>query len=359
MTRSSRKESLREIGEDALIRRIAKLMRPPAEGAFPPVDWRKIRIEAGIGDDTAIVRPSPESPPLAITTDMLVEGVHFLASHPAEALGAKAVEANLSDLASAGAWPAWILVSLGAPGTTPAQWVEDLYRGMRRAMRPYGCLCIGGDCVRAEKLTINIVAGGNCDPQSRAPLRSRAKPGQSLYVTGTLGDSGAGLYLLQNPKKFRRLTVQQQRDSKKLIARHEKPTARVRAGIAIARLCKDAAMMDLSDGLATDLPRMARAAHCGFRIDTSALPLSQSLKRMASLLPHTPEAYALYGGEDYELVFATSVPPDAWMESVKMGAPGGRLRVTRIGEVAGGEEAQFLDSDGANVGGADKFFKHF
>ena len=387
--------SLHEIGENELVRRIAKWMAPraasspsalstpstPSTASTPSPKsplWAKHEVLVAIGDDTAIVRQSKGAPPLAITTDMLVEGTHFLPSQPPESLGKKAGNCNLSDLAAVGAWPAWVLVSVGAPGKTSAAWLEAFYRGLRSVLDPFGCLCVGGDCVRADRVTINIVAGGSCAPGAALPLRSRAKPGQDLYVTGTLGDSGAGLFLLRHPlqeKKLRTAGV----NTAVLIARHQEAVSRIHAGIAIARHCPDAAMMDLSDGLAADLPRMAQASGCGFEVSAAVLPLSAALRRFASLAGLSADLgrrdarpnssgrrdarptladFALFGGEDYELVFTTAAAPERWRDGVAHAAPGRPLRLTRIGRVVRGSGVRFLDAQGREIR-ANGSFEHF
>jgi thiamine-monophosphate kinase len=371
---------IRHIGEDDLIQRIAGWLAERRDGRRAVRSALRrlgMRVVVGIGDDAAVVSCGRGAPPLALTTDMLVEGVHFLADHPPEALGAKAAAANLSDLAAVGAWPAWILVSLGAPRQTPARWVEAFYRGMRSVMDLYGCFCIGGDCVRAKQLTVSIAAGGNCDPRSKIPLRSRAKPGQALYVTGTLGDAGAGLWLLRGGAARAGRPRPTERDRERLIARHQRPTPRVEAGAAIARACHDAAMMDLSDGLAADLPRMAQASGCGFDIDLSALPISAPLKRAAAGLPYSAESFALFGGEDYELLFTTALPPSKWFEAVshaaatqraaagqraasgRRAAAGRPLRITRISAARRGEGVRYLDRAGKVVEPRGPIFRHF
>jgi len=384
--------SLHEIGENELIRRIAQWMAPRAASSPSALStpstlstsstkrplWAKQDILVAIGDDTALVRQSKGAPPLAITTDMLVEGTHFLPSQPPESLGKKAGNCNLSDLAAVGAWPAWVLVSLGAPGKTPAAWVEAFYRGLRSVLDPFGCLCVGGDCVRAPQITINIVAGAYCAPDAAPPLRSRAKPGQDLYVTGTLGDSGAGLFLLRHPGKEKKLRAAGV-NTAALIARHQEGASRIHAGIAIARHCPDAAMMDLSDGLAADLPRMAEASGCGFEVSATVLPLSAALRRFTARAGLSADLgrrdarpnpsgrrdarptltdFALFGGEDYELVFTTAAAPERWHDGVAHAAPGRPLRLTRIGRVVRGSGVRFLDAQGREIRG-NRSFEHF
>lgn len=364
MTKKTPTPTLHTIGENALIASISRWLsaKPSATrkttSTPAPGPWAHMETITAIGDDTAIVRPSPQSPPLALTTDMLIEGVHFLPDHPPQLLGAKAVAANLSDLAAIGAWPAWILVSLGAPSITPVAWVEALYAGIREAMAPYGCLCIGGDCVRAERLTINIVAGGNCDPSTPIPLRSNAKPGQFVYVTGTLGDSGAGLQLLKKPLP---LPANLHRDRDFLIERHRQPTPRVEAGIAIAKACPDAAMMDLSDGLAADLPRMAQASRCGFKIHLPRLPISPTLKRLEQCLEQPAEVFAVRGGEDYELLFTTALPLQDLRKAIQGIIPRPPIRLTQIGAVFSSEKPaiQYVLAKGLSFPAPESSFTHY
>ena len=369
--------TLAQIGEDGLVRRIAQWARQrPASiplakriGRARPA-WAGMELVAGIGDDTAVVRPAPGAPPMAVTTDILIENVHFHPDHPPELLGAKAAAANLSDLAAVGAWPAWILVSFGASRRTSVEWVEALYRGVVGMIEPYGCLCIGGDCSRAERLTINVTAAGNCDPTSSLPFRNRARPGQVLYVTGTLGDSVAGLALLQGRLQTREEKTR--RDAARLIARHQSPTPRVEAGVAIARHCPDAAMIDLSDGLSVDLARIAEASGCGFDVRVAALPLSPALKRLAPRMGALPcsgdspaertaaQSFALCGGEDYELLFATARPAEEWIEKVSRAAGGRPLRITRIGVAVGAESGvRYLDRRRRPIEILGGGFEHF
>jgi thiamine-monophosphate kinase len=374
--------TLGALGENALVERIARWMSlKPGEGRQPDTQrppWASQKILASIGDDTAVIQLGGKAAPrLALTTDLLVEGTHFLSTHPARALGAKAVEVNLSDLAAAGAWPAWILVSLGAPANLSSVWIEALYAGMRDALTPYGCPCLGGDTVRSERLVLNIVAGGFLMPGVEAPLRNRAQMGQSLYVTGTLGDSLAGLQLLlqdteseasdlslnrTTPGKRGTESISElsPRDRAFLVRRHQCPQARVAVGGAIARLCPDAAMMDLSDGLACDLPRLARASRCGFEVSLTKLPLSPALRRYAAASPITPEQMALTGGEDYELLFSTAEPFENWREAVVQAAGSRKLRITRIGKVtAESEGIRYLDRQGKAILPVESGFLHF
>ncbi|MFP4380084.1 MAG: thiamine-phosphate kinase [Candidatus Sumerlaeia bacterium] len=347
---------LREIGEDSLIEKMNAWLHEKRGEKTQSPPWARMKAVAEIGDDCALVDLADGAARLALTTDMLVEGWHFLPDHPPERLGMKAAHANLSDLAAAGAWPMWILVSFGAPADTPVEWVQSLYRGMARALEPYGALCLGGDCVGAEKITINIVAGGHCNPAVKPPLRSKAWPGQEVYVTGYLGDSGAGFDLLQASTSDREKNASA--DADYLIEHHQCGRARVRAGIALAAACPDAAMMDLSDGIAADLPRIVKESNCGFEIRANTLPLSPALKRMGAQLPKTALDYALFGGEDFELLFTTALPPEKWQRQV-MHETGEEIHFTHIGHVTQQKGIHILDGSERQIDLSKQSWKHF
>ena len=348
---ASKKVLLQEIGENELVRRIAAWTRPSALSQHGP-PWGAWKLLAGIGDDAAVVQARAAAPQ-ALTTDMLVEGTHFFSEHPPEQLGRKAAEVNLSDLAAMGAWPAWVLVSLGLPGGLQLDWVAAFYRGLKKALAPYGAVCLGGDCVRSERIVINIATGGYCEGKAPRALRCLAQPGQFLYVTETLGDSGAGLCLLRDA-----LLAAGSRERETLIRKHQSPHARVLEGIAIAHHCKGA-MMDLSDGLGTDLPRMAAASGCAFEVSLPALPISPALKRLAHALPLQPEEFALWGGEDYELLFTSGQEESRWIDEVARAGGKHKTRITRIGRVVPGAGVRYLDANNRVVSMRNVSFQHY
>lgn len=353
-----RKPTLRDTGEEQLIRLMADWLKPEGPSGRSP---NESTVLAGIGgDDVALVQVAPGAAPLALTTDMLVEGRHFLRDHPPRLLGRKAVAANLSDLASAGAQPAWLLVSLGAPADLSVQWVEELYRGMADRLAPYGAEVIGGDSVGARDRTINIVACGFLPAGVRPPLRSKAAAGQTLYCTGALGDAAMGLALLQDAGLLRKARRQAPKKSMALIDRHQDPAPRVQAGVALARACPDLAMMDLSDGLAMDLPRIARESAVGFDVRLARLPLSPAARTLGGHFPESLDYYALYGGEDFELLFATSQPPEKWKDRVRRGGGGRPLRITAIGRATLEHDGvRFVGRDGRALADAGRSYRHF
>jgi thiamine-monophosphate kinase len=251
--------TLRDIGEDALI---ARLMR------LAPLDPQPA---AGPGDDCAVIDLAPHSDMLQLLkTDAMVAGIHFLAETPARAVGWKAAARVVSDFAAMGGRPGRFLVTLALPAETRVSWVEDLYRGIGECLENFGSVLAGGETSRVPEgssAVISIAATGSVR-REHLVLRSSARPGQSLLVTGKLGGSFGGKHLDFTPRVH---------EAEWLVS-HFKP----------------AAMMDLSDGLAKDLPRLAEASDCGFLLDRESLPLS----------PGCSVEQALNDGEDFELLLA-------------------------------------------------------
>lgn len=260
----------------------------------------------GIGDDAAIVAPS-RGRELVLTTDLLVEGVHFdPRTASIEDIGYKAAIANLSDIAAMGARPEYALVSIALPPGWTTPQVLRLYRGITEACRPQGVTLIGGDTSASPYgLFLNLTVVGSV-PTGRALMRSGARPGDLLYVTGTLGDSLAGLALLSRGNRRRTPGLNASARSF-LIARHRRPVALSRLGqlLSIHRLAS--AAIDVSDGLSGDLRHLCEQSRVGAEVRADALPLSPALRAYARSSNTDPVALALRGGEDYELLF--TVPP--------------------------------------------------
>lgn len=251
--------TLRDIGEDGLIARLIALVpRDLAPGAGP-------------GDDCAVMDGGPGAEMLQLfKTDALVGGVHFDAGACARAVGWKAVARVVSDFAAMGGGPERFLVTLALPGETELGWVEDLYRGIGDCLEVFGAVLAGGETTSVPDGSVPVIsiAAVGCVARSRLVLRSTGRPGQVLLVTGKLGGSLAGKHLSFMP--------------------------RVKEANWLAMHAKPAAMMDLSDGLAKDLPRLAEASGCGFVIDRRALPVSVG----------ATVDQALGDGEDFELLLA-------------------------------------------------------
>ncbi|WLI78783.1 thiamine-phosphate kinase [Kosakonia sp. H02] len=247
-------------------------------------------VETGIGDDCALLNV-PEKQTLAISVDTLVAGNHFLPDIDPADLAYKALASNLSDLAAMGADPAWLTLALTLPEADET-WLQTFSDSLFEQISYYDMQLIGGDTTRGP-LSMTIGIHGYV-PAGRAMKRSGARPGDWIYVTGTPGDSAAGLAILQN-----RLTVNDTEHAEYLLKRHLRPTPRVLHGQALRNLATSA--IDLSDGLISDLAHVLNASGCGARIDLDALPFSDAVLRHVE--PEQALRWALSGGEDYELCF--------------------------------------------------------
>ncbi len=286
---------VRDIGEQGLL---AKLQR------FCPPDV--------IGDDAAILPTKPDQS-LIVTTDMLVEGVHFsdVTTSPEDA-GWRAAAANLSDLAAMGATPLGITIGLGLPGDVTVNWVERLYQGMTECLQKYDAPIVGGDIVRSPITTLSITAFGQADPNFII-RRSTAQIGDAIVLTGIHGASRAGLELLLHPEIAQNLKKQEQTA---LITAHQRPKPRldvipilreiVESQSKIQNLKSKIAGMDSSDGLADALLQICRASQLGAMIEASKIPFPSAFQNW--LTREKSLEYALYGGEDFELVLC--LPPE-------------------------------------------------
>lgn len=247
-------------------------------------------VDTGIGDDCALLTV-PEKQMLAISTDTLVSGTHFSPDISPADLGYKALAVNVSDLAAMGANPAWLTLALTLPDVDEA-WLEAFSDSLFEQLHYYDMQLIGGDTTRGP-LSMTLGIHGFV-PAGRALKRSGAKPGDWIYVTGTPGDSAAGLAILQN-----RLTVKDPAQADYLVQRHLRPVPRILYGQALRDLATSA--IDLSDGLISDLGHILKASDCGARIDLDMLPFSDALRD--NVEPEQALRWALSGGEDYELCF--------------------------------------------------------
>jgi thiamine-monophosphate kinase len=268
--------------ESALIERIRAMAGRPQ------------RMVMGIGDDCAIYRPSTKDD-LLFTTDLLVEDVHFRRdSHPADAVGHKALARGLSDIAAMGGTPKFCLLSLAAPPWMDDKWLDMFYRGLLRLAKKTDCPLVGGDLGHAEKLMCDIVVCGAV-PRGKALRREGARPGDSIWVSGRLGGSALGLEKQQGPAW----------------KSHLYPKPRLDIGLQLRG--KASATMDLSDGLSIDLHRLCSASGVSAELDREP-------PRFAGAAPE----HALHGGEDYELLFT--------LRSAAVGPKG----TTRIGAITPG-----------------------
>lgn len=264
----------------------------------------------GIGDDAAVVAPSSQTW-WHITTDLLTEGIHFnFKPATAESIGYRAAMANLSDLAAMGATPRFLLISLAIPKTLKPPHIFKIYSGLMKACRRDRVALIGGDTSASKSgLFLNITLIGTT-PTQQALFRHGARVGDLVFVTGTLGDSLAGLRLLmplrtvqRSPKNRRTLSASHQRF---LIGRHFHPTARVAEGQWLNHERLASAAIDISDGLSGDLRHLCEASEVGAEIELEKLPISTACLAYGHAAGIPPVELALTGGEDYELLFTAA-----------------------------------------------------
>ena len=318
MASRPRRKAISTINEFDLIRALQRRYRSDGHGVL-----------LGIGDDAAVIASEPRRS-LLFTTDLLAEGVHFdLATASFVDLGFRAATANLSDIAAMGGTPEYMLVSLAMPQSASKVQVEQMYRGLMTACRPHGVRLIGGDTsASATGWFLNIMLVGSA-PAHEVLLRSGSKPGDTLYVTGTLGDSRAGLQLLQHSPRRSRPSISS-RHRRLLVARHLRPTARIREGCWLARGRWATSAIDISDGLSGDLRHLCESSHVGVDLDLSMLPISPACRAYALGLKQDPAMLALAGGEDYELLFTVPSRRSARFEQATRAH---RIHVTRVGSM--------------------------
>jgi len=280
---------LGQLGEFGLIALLRETLKP----ANP-------EVVKGIGDDAAILRPKAGHD-WVLTTDMLVEGRHFnlKTTHP-WALGAKSISVNLSDCAAMGARPFAAVVSLGIPGKFPVGAVRAFYSGMKAWAGNFGVDIVGGDTVSSDKMVVNVAVLGEVK-RGKALTRSGAVNGDALLVTGTLGDSGAGLHSLTHPGK-KAASVRPM-----LEKRHLTPLPRFVVGNFLSAAGLATSCIDVSDGLSSEVNHLASESHLGAEVHEEAVPLSASLEHYCVELKKDPLRFALDGGEDYELLFTVPV----------------------------------------------------
>ncbi|MHC1727913.1 MAG: thiamine-phosphate kinase [Syntrophobacteraceae bacterium] len=306
---------VRDIGEFGLIERIARML---------PVSSHN--VVTGIGDDVAVLRTSgPEY--LLATCDIQVEGVHFIREAiTAYQLGRKVVAINVSDIASMGGIPRWALISLAIPDDTQVEFIEELYRGMREQASLADALIVGGNVSRMEsRIAVDLTLLGEIPPEHLL-LRSTARTGDAVLVTGSPGESRAGLELIRREKlevggETRRM----------LIAKHLMPQPRLREGQLLGRSGLVHAMIDISDGLLADLGHICRASAKGAELQAALLPVSDSLTEAAGSAGSDALEWLLSGGEDYELLFTAL--PDAVPLLQKMLLDETGIRCTWIGNI--------------------------
>ena len=292
------------------------------------------RIVRGIGDDAAVIAAGRHR--YLVTTDLLAEGVHFNCRTAAfDDIGFRAAIANLSDIAAMGGTPEYLLVSLAVPRVGTSRQVQQLYEGMMAAGRPHRVKLIGGDTSASKGgWFVNITLIGSVMSR-RILLRSGARAGDDLYVTGTLGDSRAGLQLLKRPRRRAGARIMAAGHRRYLIQRHLRPTARIREGQWLSRGGWASSAIDLSDGLSGDIRHLCTESGVGALIELSTLPISSACRHYAAWVKQDPSALALAGGEDYELLFTV---PARQRRKFERASKHQRLRITRVGTITTSRE---------------------
>jgi len=316
------------IGERGLIDRIRVRIGPtPA--------W----ITAGVGEDAAVIEPERGALDV-LTTDSLIEDVHFRRAWTApDAIGAKAVAVNFSDLAAMGAAPRVVLLSLGLPPSLPLADFDELVGGVVRAAHAERAVLVGGNLARSPgPLIVDVTAVGSVR-RRRVLRRSTGRPGDELYVTGTVGAAAAGLAMLEAGVDRQALDDR----GRACLDRYERPLARLRLGRAIAANHAATAAIDLSDGLAEAVRQLASASGTGAVVDAGAVPVDPGAGEWSARGGQDPIVTALAGGEDYELLFA--VPARRRRAFLASVSRAGGVPCTRIGRLTA-ETGAWLERNG-------------
>jgi len=302
-------------------------------------------------DDAAVLRP-PEGQEIVLSCDTIVEGVHFLKDDPPGSIGHKALAVNLSDLAAKGARPYVYLLALALPAKPEPAWLEAFAAGLGALQRRAGASLVGGDTTRTPgPLSITITALGLV-PHGHAVLRHGAKRGDRLYVTGTIGDAHLGLRLLKDPKLAGAWGLAKE-DVALLVGRYREPLPRNTLALALRNFA--AAAIDVSDGLAGDIDKLAKVSHAGAVIEAASVPLSPAAAKAVTHDPALLEAL-LTGGDDYEIVAAV---PDGNASGFEAEATAKGVTVTMIGRIEGATGTRVLGEGGRSIKLGPKGFAHF
>jgi len=274
---------LSDLGEFGLIKRLETKFSSDLPGQF-----------TGIGDDCSII-PLSEGRLQLITTDLLIENIHFLTEKiTAKELGFKSLAVNLSDIAAMGGVPESAYLSIGFPGELKVNWIDDFFDGILQLCKSSNVKLMGGDTTRSRQIVINFCVTGSVKSH-HVKRRDHAKPGDIVCITDTLGDSGAGLKILLENKEL-------DEDSYYLIKKHNKPRPHLEEGKWLGQKPEVNAMIDVSDGIESDLRRIMDSSGFGSEIDLDQVPVSGKLLSVAQKYSWNPIDLALTGGEDYCLM---------------------------------------------------------
>jgi thiamine-monophosphate kinase len=321
---------LRSLRERELISSIRREFDAKAEG-----------LVLGIGDDAAVIRGGKKLN--LLTTDLLVEGVHFIASlNPPRFLGRKSLNVNLSDIAAMGGTPRFALLGLALRKNLDTTWVRGFFGGIKEAAGEADVLLVGGDISAAGKIAVSITVIG--EAESYVP-RSGARPGDWIYVSGFLGDAASGLRQLRKGGRPGRGKA-----AGHLIRAFLDPPPQIALGRALARSRAASSMIDTSDGLSIDLRHLCEESGTGAEIELARLPLSPAIRA----LERYPQRLALHGGEDYQLLF--TVGPKKVREIERLSR---RFRISRIGRMTRRNDVLLVDAKGRKRPLEAKGYEHF
>jgi thiamine-monophosphate kinase len=310
--------------EGAILQKIADRFPSPQRPAF------RRSIALGVGDDAALFQPKPRHQ-VILTCDWFLEGTHFLrAKHPPDAVGWKCLARAVSDVAAMGGTPRCFLLSLALPRTHTGRWLELFLQGLHRASGKFQCALAGGDTTLQDEILIHVTVVGEV-PTGLAVPRSGAREGDLIYVSGTLGEAELGLQMLRRAKGF---------PSKRhpLLKKHLYPEPRLELGRWLARKKIATAMMDLSDGLSSDLAKLCAASKVGALLDQDHLP-AVFVPRSFGRGVDESRQLALHGGDDYELLFTAppgKLPSLPWKFK--------KLPICPMGVITSGSKVVYVES---------------
>jgi len=323
-------EGKRTISEESIVREIARAARTSGRPT------RKSGVEVSIGDDAAIWRPK-KGFDTVLTTDWFLEGTHFWRDwHPAEAVGWKCLMRAASDVAAMGGDPRCFVLSLALPASCAGTWLNGFLQGLMKAARRLKCPLAGGDTTRNDRVLININVLGEVR-SGRAVLRNGARPGDRIFVSGRLGEAELGL------KMARLLRKVGGGPRSPLLSKHLRPEARIELGKWLVTNRLATAMMDISDGLSSDLKRMCIASQVGAEIKLARIPVA-SVQFRAKFSPLELTQTALHGGDDYELLFCVADRDRKRVPKVFRG-----VRLTEIGRISKQRAIKLAESSGKIV----------
>ena len=334
------------------------MAKPSAQGEFGIIERYfapLARNTAGafdLTDDAGLIAP-PEGHEMVLTADAIVAGVHYLESAAPQDIGYKALAVNISDLCAKGATPAVYLLSIALPENPDPAWLEGLSKGLHEAQTDFGCTLLGGDTVHTPGPAMLSITAMGFVPAGRMVRRAGARPGDGVYVTGTIGDAALGLALLRGEAAVFADTLSPDH-SAHLRRRYWRPRPPLAATDVVRRHAS--AAMDISDGLVGDFAKLCRASGVGGELMGDSVPLSSAA---SAFLAEAPDYFqdAITGGDDYEILM--TVPADV-AHTFESDCQSGGLQITGIGHITSGQDGvEVIGSDGRPLRLDHKSYEHF